>query len=711
MKLENNFNFADTYTPDEINTIQEALTLFNDNEKQSAAQELSEILASIHVDTETIIAAIIFSSSSPGKEQTAITQHFTQSIHQLYSETVKLINEESNWIEKLRHDSIDYRNKDKLSTESYHMMLLSMMKDLRVVFILLAHQLLQMRHLKHKSEEQQKTIAFETKNIFAPLANKLGIGQLKWEMEDWSFRYLEPSEYKRIASALEERRVNREDYINNVVTSLENILSHANISAEVYGRPKHIYSIWKKMRNKDLNFDELYDVRAIRVLVHDIASCYAVLSAVHSHWPYIPGEYDDYIAAPKKNNYQSLHTAVKGPEEKVIEIQIRTHQMHEFAERGVAAHWRYKEGSKQNEALDEKIESLRLMLQEGIPKKEKDAFSRPLENTDNIYILTPAGDVIELPAGSTALDFAYYIHSELGHRCRGAKIKDQMISLTTPLQSGQQVEIITTKEAKPSRDWLQPHSGYLKSNRAKAKVRHWFKRQFKEEDIISGKTGLYRELDKNEVTLINWDNIIKKFNFKHLDDLYAAIGRGELGVHQIANIVREQTQPENTLEPPKEYERRTTSVPKSDNITVQGVGDLLSHLARCCKPMPADNIIGYVTRGRGISIHRKDCPNFLQLNKQNPERIIDVNWGKNENFSYEIDVEIIAMDRSGLLRDVSSLLASENVNVLAANTHTNKKNHEVRMRLTLKINQGKQLKNALVKLNQLQSVLDAYRVR
>ncbi len=711
MKLKNSYNFEETYTCEELNTIQRALNAANADSPHNTTQELSDILASIHVDVETITAAIIFAHPNTRKDEKIIISKFGNPVYQLYREAVQLINEENSWIEKFQKISTENSTKEKRSTESHHMMLLSMMNDVRVVFILLAHQLLRMRHLKHKTEEQQKTVAFETKHIFAPLANKLGIGQLKWEMEDLSFRYLEPIAYKRVAAELEERRVNREEYINKVVNNLEDILLHANIAADVYGRPKHIYSIWKKMQHKDLHFDELYDVRAIRVLVQNIASCYATLSAVHSHWPYIPGEYDDYIAAPKNNNYQSLHTAVKGPENKIIEIQIRTQKMHEFAEHGVAAHWRYKEGSKQDEALDEKIESLKLMLHEGKKKTEKNIFSPPREINSSIYVLTPKGHIIELPTGSTALDFAYHIHSEVGHRCRGAKIKGQMIPLTTPLQSGQQVEIITTKEAKPSRDWLQPHAGYLKSNQAKAKVRHWFKRQFKEQDISAGKTGLYRELDKHEVALVNWPPIIKKFNFKNIEDLHAAIGRGELGVQQIANMAREQLQATNENSANKEYVVKTNSAPKSDNIFIQGIGDFLSHLARCCKPMPTDNIIGYVTRGRGISIHRKNCPNLLQLNKQTPERIIDVSWGQSENFSYEIDIEIIAMDRSGLLRDVSSLLASENVNVLSANTHTNKKTHAVRMRLILEINKENQLTTALGKLHQLKSVLDAYRVR
>lgn len=710
MKLKNSYNFEETYTVEELNTIQRALNAFSDDVQQNSAQELSDILASIHVDVETITAAIIFFHPATHEDEEHIISTFGDPVYQLYREAVQLINEENSWMEKIQNISTENSTKEKRSTESHHIMLLSMTNDVRVVFILLAHQLLRMRYLKHETTEHQQTVALETKHIFAPLANKLGIGQLKWEMEDLSFRYLEPLEYKKIASALEERRVNREEYINNVVSALEDILLHANIAADVYGRPKHIYSIWKKMQHKDLNFAELYDVRAIRVLVQDIASCYAALSAVHSHWPYIPGEYDDYIAAPKNNNYQSLHTAVKGPEDKIIEIQIRTLKMHKFAEHGVAAHWRYKEGSTQNEALDDKIESLKFMLREGQRKTTKSIFS-PREPYNSIYVLTPKGHIIELPTGSTALDFAYHIHSEVGHRCRGAKIKGHMIPLTTPLRSGQQVEIITTKEARPSRDWLQPHSGYLKSNQAKAKVRHWFKRQFKEQDIIAGKTGLYRELNKHEVSLVNWLPIVEKFNFKSIDDLHAAIGRGELGVHQIANIAREQIPTNNTDETHKEQVLKAGSAPKSDNISIQGIGDLLSHLARCCKPMPSDNIIGYVTRGRGISIHRKDCPNLLQLNKQMPERIIDVSWGQSENFSYEIDIEIIAMDRSGLLRDVSSLLASENVNVLSANTHTNKKTHAVRMRLMLKINKENQLTIALKKLNQLKSVLDVYRAR
>ncbi|MDH5217719.1 MAG: bifunctional (p)ppGpp synthetase/guanosine-3',5'-bis(diphosphate) 3'-pyrophosphohydrolase, partial [Gammaproteobacteria bacterium] len=630
---------------------------------------------------------------------------FNQSIIDLCAESHRLVAEEDGWVSQLERQ----KEVDKVDTKSHHMMLLSMMKDVRAVFVLLAHQLWIMRHLKNETDEHKKAEAWETRAIFAPLANRLGIGQLKWELEDWAFRYLEPEHYKSIATFLEERREDRETFIVNVVKELTSLLEEAGVPAKVYGRPKHIYSIWKKMENKHLAFDELYDVRALRVMVDDIGQCYTALSAVHSHWPFIPGEYDDYISAPKANNYQSLHTAVIGPQGKTLEIQIRTQEMHEHAELGVAAHWRYKEGGGRDEGLERRIEQLRQLLEEG--KSLDDGLTDSGVIKANVFVLTPKGQVLELPPNATPLDFAYHVHTNVGHRCRGAKVNGKMVTLTSTLNSGDTVEIITSKVGQPSRDWLSPSSGYLASSRARSKVRQWFKQQFRDENISAGKAAIHREAIKRGIADPRLDDAAIRFNMHSEDDVFAAIGRGELGAAQVVNVVYEEHK--TTPEPEDEIaissaSKKTTS---SGKIEVYGVGDLLTHMARCCKPVPGDQIVGFITRGRGVSIHRSNCNNMHSLAELHEDRVIDVSWGQDDRGNYEVDIEIDAMDRSGLLRDVTSVLASEDVNVLGANTHTNRKTHEAQLRLTLEISNSQKLDRALSKLRQLRGVFEAVRIK
>ena len=665
-----------------------------------SATQIAAILNQMDVDHEIIAAAVLYAD---GKNEPNLS-NISKNIVELFHEAQSLIREEDGWVAKIAAQP----DSNRPDTNAHHMMLLSMMKDVRVVFILLAHQVWIMRNLKQYPEDHQKAEAWETRAIFAPLANRLGIGQLKWELEDLAFRYLEPAQYKAIAKDLEERRVDREEYITQVVALLQEVMAEAGIKAEVYGRPKHIFSIWKKMQKKHLDFSELYDVRAIRIMVEDLNSCYAALSAVHSRWPFIPGEYDDYIAAPKSNNYQSLHTAIIGPDEKVVEIQIRTHEMHDHAELGVAAHWRYKEGGRRDHGLESRIESLRGLLQDDKPA-DIPGVDVPEED---IYVLTPKGSVIELPVGATPLDFAYHVHTEVGHRCRGAKVNGQMVTLTHALKSGDQVEVITQKNSQPSRDWLSPHSGYLKSSRARAKARQWFKQQFRDEDLAAGKAALQRELSRREFQDKELLGLVKRFNYKTMDDLYVAVGRGELGAAQVANALHDQHElpaADNvdvisaTATPHKRNE--------SGDVHVYGVGDLLTHMARCCKPMHGDEVVGFITRGRGVSVHRSDCSNVKRLGEEHPDRLIDVGWGQDESRGYEVDVEIEAMDRSGLLRDITSMLSAEQVNVLAANTHTNRRTQEAKMRLTLEIQNSQVLDRALSKLRQLRSVYSATRTK
>ncbi len=669
------------------------------SEKDSAARDnIANVLDHINVDYQTISAAILLVGlQNEAFELSDLTPAFEKTIVSLTDESRSLIYEEGLWLDKLDE------NFTEEDVASHHMMLLGIMKDARTVFILLAKQLIRMHGLSSQPEKIQQQVAKESRYIFSPLANRLGIGQLKWELEDLSFRYLQAAEYKKIARSLEETRIDREQYMEAIVAKLQSVLDEAMIQGEVYGRPKHIFSIWKKMQSKNLQFSDLYDVRAMRVMVNDLSACYTVLSMVHGIWEFIPQEYDDYIAAPKNNNYQSLHTAVKGPAGKIVEIQIRTYDMHAHAELGVAAHWRYKEGGKYDENLENHIESLRQALSD-----DDSRDNSAIKVSTRIYVLSPKGNVVELPAGGTPLDFAYHIHTEVGHKCRGAKVDGKMVPLTTALKSGQTVEIITAKNGTPSRDWLVSHFGYLKSSRSVAKVKQWFKREFREEHVAAGKLAVSKQVSILP-TSTALQTLATTFNLAHVDDLYAAIGRGDLGVQQVLNTLKVR---EDEVKPvPLVIEREQGDRHSSHDITVEGVDDLMTSLARCCKPMVGDEVIGFITKGRGVTIHRDDCQNISEMTRRYPERFIPVTWSKAEGVGYEVDIELLAMDRPGLLRDITSLLAGNNINVCGVNTYTDKKVQQARMRLTVELNTSDQLPGLLAKLLNLRGVFDALRVK
>ncbi|MDH5378946.1 MAG: HD domain-containing protein, partial [Gammaproteobacteria bacterium] len=503
------------------------------------AEELVGIMSSLGVDEQTIAAGVLFEGfgTNNGSRLDLVSERSDAAVFRLVQEVVRIENKRLDWIAVASEED---KSKNELAVS---MMLMSMMKDPRVVFIMLAHQLRVIRHAKRSGEEIKKRVALETQQVFVPLANRLGIGQVKWELEDLSFRYLHPQQYKDIAKALEERRVVRESYMQSVVKKIGSLLQEEGLRAQVYGRPKHIFSIWKKMQNKHLDFSELYDVRAVRIVVSDVAACYEALSIVHNAWQLIPEEYDDYIAAPKQNGYQSLHTAVVGPENKTLEVQIRTHSMHQQAELGVAAHWRYKEGGKSVLESQSTINAIR----DALSKENELSPASEAITSSKIYVLSPKGRVIELPKGATPLDFAYRIHTDVGHRCRGAKVNGKMVPLTTELSSGQQVEVMTGKEPQPSRDWLSPKSGYLKSTQALNKVRHWFKQQFREEHTNEGKAALLRELGEKRLSSDLLSFLSQKFNYTVEDDFFAAIGRGDLGIQQVVNAIPvEEEQTEQT---------------------------------------------------------------------------------------------------------------------------------------------------------------------
>jgi GTP pyrophosphokinase len=516
--------------------------------------------------------------------------------------------------------------------ETLRKMLLAMVQDIRVVLIKLAERTQTMRHLSNASAAHQKIIARETQGIFAPLANRLGVWQIKWELEDLSLRYLEPQLYKQVASLLDERRVDREQYIADVLKLLKQELAQANIQADVTGRPKHIYSIINKMKRKHLEFSELYDVRAVRILVADLRDCYTTLGLIHNLWQPIPGEFDDYIAHPKSNGYRSLHTAVIGPRDLAIEVQIRTTEMHQHSELGVAAHWRYKEGGKSDAKFDEKIAWLRQILawKEDVADNGDmlEQFKSELFE-DHVYVLTPQGKVIDLPKGATPVDFSYTLHTDLGHRTRGAKVNGNIVPLNYKLQNGQRVEILTAKIGAPSRDWINPGLGYLQSARARAKVRQWFKMQNFDEHVAQGRAQLDKELHRLGVTSVNQDKVAQRLHFNKLEDLLAAIGRSEVTQHQIVNAIQDEMP--GKVEESKPIVQRTVSTQKtSAGVLVEGVGNLLTKTAQCCNPQPPDLIVGYVTRDRGITLHRKDCPAMLRLPENRRDRMLEAQWGNNQ---------------------------------------------------------------------------------
>ncbi len=675
------------------------------------ALAVAEILAEMELDWETLAAAILH-DVLPGDQVnlSRLEKQFGVSVARMVSDMARI-----GFVSRGRENS--QHNKEAEHTENLRRMLLSIADDIRVVLIVLAERLHIMRILKSLPEPMRVKEARETQQIYAPLANRLGIWQIKWELEDLCLRYLEPETYKDIAKKLDGRRADREDYIDDVIDELQAKFSELHINAEVTGRPKHIYSIWKKMKRKSVPFEQIFDLRAVRVLVDTVADCYAAIGVVHGLWRHIPGEFDDYIATPKVNMYRSIHTAVIGPEDKTLEIQIRTHDMHEHAELGVAAHWRYKEGGTKGDAEFERRVSL---MRNWIEVKDDPAGSEDFVDnmksefeSRQVYVLTPQGNVIELQKGATAVDFAYAIHSDVGHRCRGAKIDGKIKPLTYPLESGQLVEILTTKEGGPSRDWLSPHLGYLKTSRARNRVRQWFKHQDYEQHLHDGKVSLDREVGRLSVPKPDLALAAKRFNFKKSDDLLAAIGRGEVSPIQVASMGVAHATPARVatgVVPITHRKPAKTSKSTRSEVVVEGVDDLMTHMARCCKPVPNDQIIGFITRGRGVTVHRSDCSKITHLKGDDLQRLIDVTWAEEGSSAfYPVDIRVVATDRKGLLRDISAILTNEEVDVLGVSTQSNRKLERANMRFTVEISSMRQLSRLIDKISQLPDVLSAHR--
>jgi len=671
------------------------------------ALSVAEILDSLRLDQETLVAAMLHDVV----EDTEVTLEDVKSgFGPVIAHLVDGVTKMERIGEFQQAGKTD--SSDPHQAESLRKLLLAMAEDVRVVLIKLADRLHNMRTLQHLDPERQRRIARETQDIYAPLANRLGIWQVKWELEDLSLRYLEPEAYQELARLLAEKREDRERYIHRVIKTLDTELRKAGISATISGRPKHINSIWRKMQRKRLDFDQIFDMRAVRILVREEKDCYAALGVVHGLWRHIPKEFDDYIANPKENLYRSLHTAVVGPEGHNLEIQIRTEEMHRHAELGVAAHWRYKEGGGVDPGYEEKIAWLRQLLEwkdeehtanDFVDRFKSEAFQ------ERVYVLTPQGRIIDLPQGSTPLDFAYAVHSEIGHRCRGAKINGRIVPLTYQLKNGEQVEVLTTRQGEPSRDWLNTNLGYLKTSRARSRVRSWFKQQDYAHNVSAGRSILDREYHRLGITDLPIEKLADRFRHRQVDDLLAAIGRGEITPGHLANAINDLVPRPEPVVQPRPRQSRKLQASTGSGFKILGIGNLLTSTARCCSPVPNDPIVGYITRGRGVTIHRKDCSNILRLKGEDRTRLIEVEWGVSGEAGYLVDIKVVAYDRSGLLRDITSVLANEKINLTGVNTATDKRDGIARMFLTLEISDIGQLSRVLSQIGQLPNVVEACR--
>jgi len=656
----------------------------------SHALGLAASLASIGLDAPGRAAGVLFAAPKHLGGVDALRERFGEEIAGLAA-----------GVEKLYQLRVATRGNPHEQNEVLRKMVLGMVEDVRVVLIRLASRTQTLRWFAKNDSPERIPYSRETLDIYSPLANRLGVWQLKWELEDLSFRYLEPEVYKRIAQMLDERRVERQQYIARTLATLARELEEVGVKAEITGRPKHIYSIWNKMRSKSLDFSEVYDVRAVRIIVPSVKDCYTALGVVHNLWQPIPKEFDDYISRPKGNLYQSLHTAVIGPAGRTLEVQIRTEEMHRQAEFGVAAHWRYKEPGKPSRregAFEQKIAWLRELL------AWRDEVADWKENTkqarldEAVYVLTPQGKVIDLPAGSTPLDFAYALHTDLGHRCRGARVDGHIVTLDTPLASGQRVEIVAAKSGGPSRDWLSTERGFVKSPRARQKIRQWFNAQAMMETIATGRAEVAKELRREGATQASLESLASRLGFAKPDDLFVAVARDEVNLRQLQAALRGADTA--VIEP--EIKRKPKPPPARGRVLIVGMDRLLTQLARCCKPVPPDPIRGFVTRGRGVSVHREDCPSLKRLAEGQPERLIDTGWGEGEG-SYTVDMTVTAADRRGLLRDIGDALAREKINVTAVRTQS--RDELAFMRFTFDVVNLGQLKRAFTVVRSLKGVI------
>jgi GTP diphosphokinase / guanosine-3',5'-bis(diphosphate) 3'-diphosphatase len=659
--------------------------------------EVAAILTDLQMDASSITAALLHDTLEDcGVPLETLESEFGTTVAHLVDGVTKLrrIKQKSN---------VDRQDLAADQAANLRKMFLAMVDDIRVVIIKLADRLHNMRTLDSIPPEKQQRKARETLDIFAPLANRLGIWQLKWQLEDLSFRYIDPDSYHEIARLISERRASRAEYLERVVSVLRDRLKREGIEARITGRPKHIFSIYSKMEEKHRTFDQIYDLRGVRIIVKEVSECYHVLGTVHSIWRPIPGEFDDYVAMPKGNLYQSLHTAVVGLDGQTLEIQIRTEEMHRVAEFGIAAHWRYKEGAGSRDPnLDARIAWLRQATDWREDVEDAEQFVDSVKSDvfpEMVYVFTPKGDIVSLPRGATPVDFAYQIHSEIGHRCRGAKVDGRLVPLDYQLRTGEQVEILTAKQGGPSRDWLNPHLAYVATQRARQKIRHWFRRQQREEMVQAGREILDRELRRLGIEQESYGEIAELFKYSDVTDFMAAVGYGEISPSTIAHKIDDASAKDQVL--------HLKAIPEAavSDIRVDGVGDLLTRIGACCNPVPGDRIVGYITRGKGITIHRADCPNVLNL--PDTERLIDVRWGKVEQ-AYPVVIQVEAFDRSGLLRDVAAAIADLGISMSSVNVVTNKDNTATLV-ATVGIRSVRQLSELLTNLQNVKDVLDVRR--
>ncbi|MCB2262110.1 MAG: bifunctional (p)ppGpp synthetase/guanosine-3',5'-bis(diphosphate) 3'-pyrophosphohydrolase [Candidatus Thiosymbion ectosymbiont of Robbea hypermnestra] len=671
----------------------------------------ADILVRLRMDADTLIATLLngcYGHLEEDGEPPAV--RFGPGIADMLEDLAR--------IDRLANvDAVIAAKERREHEENLRRLLLGIAKDVRVVLVVLAERLHLMRSLAGLDAERRREIAQDTRQVYAPLANRLGVWQLKWELEDLAMRSLEPDDYKRIARRLDGRRAERESFVATAIAALEERFAAAGIDADISGRPKHIYSIWRKMQRKNVELDQIFDLRAVRVLVRDVASCYAALGIVHGLWKHIPKEFDDYIATPKGNLYQSLHTVVVGPADRPLEVQIRTWDMHRHAELGVAAHWAYKESKQQDAAFQRRMTLMRNWLELKHEGEDGGDFVERFKSEfepAHIYVLTPQAKVIELPRGATALDFAYAIHSEIGNRCRGAKVDGGIAPLNRPLTSGQTVEILTRGNAAPSRDWLEPHRGYLKTAKARNRVRQWFKRQNFDQDVELGRSLLEKELSRLRIEeKPRLAQLCLRYNLHAGEDLLAALGRGEIPVGQVAHQVGEPRGEERNhpLAKPATPASGTGGGPDRAAVIVAGVPDLMTHPAQCCKPIPYDEIVGFITRGRGVTIHRRDCANILSLPEREKARLSDeVHWAEQSlDAVYRVDLLVIAADRKGLLRDISSVFSDTDIDVVGVHTASDRAREIATMRFTVELEDGARLEQVHTRLRQLPDVLEIKR--
>ncbi|SIS44180.1 GTP pyrophosphokinase [Thalassolituus maritimus] len=677
--------------------------------------EMAQTLIDLRLDNASIIAAILYRAVREGRlALQKVERQFGQEVAKLIEGVLRMAA-----ISAIQNSSDEVvLGQRQAQVDNLRKMLVAMIDDVRVALIKLAERTSAIRAVKDAPEEKRRKVAEEVFNIYAPLAHRLGIGHLKWELEDLSFRYLQPDAYKKIASLIDEKRLARQDYIDSVVKTLRDELNAADIHCDVYGRAKHIYSIWRKMSRKNLDFSKIYDIRAVRILVPELRDCYATLGIVHSLWRHIPNEFDDYIANPKENGYRSLHTAVIGPDGKVLEVQIRTHAMHEDAELGVCAHWLYKgtDINAKDQGYEQKIAWLRQVLEWQEDLDDLPRFFGELRsdiNPDRIYVFTPEGHVVDLPTEATPVDFAYRVHTEVGNKCRGAKVDGRIVPLTYRLNTGEQVEILTHPAAHPSRDWLYPDSGYIHTARARAKVAHWFKLQDRDKNIEEGRQLVLHEMDRLDLVDEPLHDVARQLNMKAVEDMFAAVGAGDLRLGQIIHQLLKQadTNTHRQQELPLLRRHEASKSDAADDVFIEGVGNLMTQMAQCCHPVPGDDIRGYVTIGRGVTVHRSDCENLLHLAAVESRRVLQVSWGRRPGKLYPVEMVISAYDRTGLLSDVSALLANEKVNVVAVNTRSDQGDNTASMSLTVEVDSLERLARVMNKIEQLPNVVKTRRVR